>query len=278
MAVPSGSIIVADPDAFGGAGGILAVHPATGAQQVITQGGMLADPAGLAIAADGTIFVADLQAFGSGGIVAVDPTSGQQRKVSASTVFTRPMGLAVAPDGRLVVAYLNEGDGVGKIMLVNPTNAEHHATAPTTQFITPADVVVDATGAILVADADVQGFNSRLRRIDANGVVMDLVTDQPAGAMYVGIAVTGNDLVVVSNGNGEFKFVLRFVAGNPTPVTISANGLMENPFGVVLESSGKIVVADRFSGVLRIDPATGAQTVLAADGSIESPIAVALAR
>lgn len=37
---------------------------------------MLSDPEGLAVGADGTIFVADLLAFGGGGIIAVDPDDG----------------------------------------------------------------------------------------------------------------------------------------------------------------------------------------------------------
>src|SRR5436190_11230892 len=180
MAVPSGFIIVADPDAFGGAGGIIAVNPGTGAQRTISQGGMLDEPDGLAVGADGTIFVADRTAFGGGGIVAVDPDNGHQTKVSASTVFSHPFGLAVAPDGQLIVTYLNAGEGAGKVMLVNPADGVHHAVAPTVVWITPADVVVDGFGDIVVADADIAGFDSRLRRVLAGGSTQD-IRDEPKG-------------------------------------------------------------------------------------------------
>ena len=277
MAVPFGHIVVADREAFGGSGGLIAVNPGTGQQQTVAQGGMLKDPAGLAVAADGTIFVADLEAFGSGGIIAVDPDNGQQSQISASTVLTRPMGLAIAADGQLVVAYLNAGDGAGKIMRVNPANAEHHAVAPTTPLVTPADVVVESSGTILVADADIQGFDSRLRRVHADGSVVDIAKDKPGGAIYVGIALSGNDCIVVSAGHGNFKHLVRFRPGAEHQV-FSSNGLLKSPFGVLVEPSGQIVVADASSGVVRVDPGNGAQTLLAADGSLEHPIAVALAR
>lgn len=280
MAVSSGSIVVADPDAFGGAGGLIAVHPGTGQQQTITQGGMLAEPSGLAVGADGTIFVADVEAFGGGGIIAVDPDDGQQRKISASSVFTRPFGLAMSADGRLIVTYLNQGDGVGKVMLVNPANAEHHAVAPTVQFITPADVVVDGFGDIVVADADIQGFNSRIRRVLDDGTVQDIV-DEPGniGVIYVGLAVKGRDLIVVSNGNGSAnKRVFQFEQGTPESFLVSADGLLKNPFGAVVEPSGQVVVADRVNGIVRLDSVNQTQTLVASGGSLQSPIAVALAR
>ena len=280
MAVPSGTIIVADPESFGGAGGLIAVHPVTGEQQTITQGGLLVEPVGLTVAADGTIFVADQEAFGGGGIVAVNPNSGQQTKISASAVFTRPMGLTMANDGRLVVSYLNQGDGVGKIMLVNPVNAEHHAVAPSTQWITPADVAINPSGSIVVADADIQGFQSKLRTVLPNGLVQDIV-DEPIGlgVIYVGLAPKGVDMVVVSNGNGSNnQHVFQFMMGTPESFRVSSNGLLKSTFGVVVEPSGLVVVADRVSGIIRLDSDADTQAVVSAGGSLESPIAVALAR
>lgn len=280
MAVPSGFIIVADPDAFGGAGGIIAVHPGTGAQQTITQGGMLSDPEGLAVGADGTIFVADLQAFGSGGIIAVDPDDGHQTKISASTVFTRPFGLAMALDGQLVVTYLNAGEGAGKVMLVNPADGAHHAVAPTVQWITPADVVVDGFGDIVVADADIAGFDSRLRRVLDDGTTQD-IRDEPIGkgVIYVGLAPKGMDLVVVSHGNGpDNQRVFQFEKGTPESFLVSENGALKSLGGVVVENSGLVVVADQVTGIVRLDPFNHTQQVVASGGSLVHPIAVALAR
>ena len=280
MPVSSGDIIVADPDAFGGAGGLIAVHPGTGRQETLTRGGMLADPSGLTVGPDGTIFVADLQAFGGGGIIAVDPRDGHQTKISASTVFSRPLGLTVARDGQLVVTYLNAGEGLGKVMLVNPANAEHHAVAPNVQFMNPSDVVVDGFGDIVVADADITGFDSRLRRVRADGTVQD-IRDEPSntGVIYVALAVKGDDLVVVSNGNGpNNQRVFQFVAGTPESFLVSENGLLQGPFGVAVEASGQVVVADRHSGIIRLDPVNHTQTLVASGGSLVNPFDVAVAR
>lgn len=277
MAVPSGSIIVADPDAFGGLGGVIAVHPGTGAQQTITQGGMLSDPSGLAVGTDGTIYVADLSAFGTGAIVAVDPANGHQTKISASTILTRPFGLAAAPDGRLIVTYLNAGEGAGKVMLVNPADAAHHGVAPTVSWSTPADVVVDGFGDIVVADADIAGFDSRLRRVRADGTTQD-IRDEPmgVGAIYVGLAPKGQDLIVLSHGNGpNNQRVFMFEMGTPWSDSLYANGLLKSLGGVVVEPSGAIVVADQASGIVRLDHDT--QQLVSSGGSLVHPIAVALA-
>ena len=111
-----GDIVVADPNAFGGTGGLIDVNPdergpgrpissnATSAQDLFP------DPTGVAFVSDGTFAVADPLAFGgTGGLIRVDPDTGQQTPLSNNTVssanlFVDPVGVAVDPIGRLIVA------------------------------------------------------------------------------------------------------------------------------------------------------------------------------
>jgi streptogramin lyase len=254
---------------------LVAVHPQTGVQETISEGGLFVDPTGLVIAADGTIFVSDIAAFGRGGVIAVDPQTGQQRKVSASTEFTRPMGLAMAPDGQVLVAYLDQS----KLMRVNPANGEHHAVAPLTRFFSPDALAVDAAGGIFVAEVDIMGFLSAIRHIDAAGTVTDLATNAPPGAVYFGIALAPNgDLFAISNGLGpNNQRVARFRPPDPVPHEVSTNGLMLGIFGVDVDAAGSVLVTDAKHGLLRIDPADGTQTVVTSGGSLVRPFGVAVA-
>jgi sugar lactone lactonase YvrE len=61
MALSPGTIVVADPDAFGGAGGLIAVDPNTQVQTTLAQGGMFVQPNYVAFAADGRILVSDFE-------------------------------------------------------------------------------------------------------------------------------------------------------------------------------------------------------------------------
>ena len=240
---------------------------------------MFSDPSGLAFADDGTIFVADRQAFGTGGLIAVNSDTGEQRKLSASSVATRPMGVAMASNGDVIVAYLNAGDGLGAIARVDPGNGAHQFLAPLTTFVTPADVVVDSTGAVLVADADIQGFDSRIRRIDTAGVVTDPIVNEPPGAIYFGLAIAQNgDLFAVSHGNGPGnKRLVRLRLGLPTSFPVSDDGLILAPFGVAVEPTGRVIVIDAVSGVIRIDPSSGAQEVVSSGGSFVQPLGIVVA-
>jgi hypothetical protein len=186
----------------------------------------------------------------------------------------------MALDGQLIVAYLNAGEGAGKVMLVNPADGVHHGVAPTVKWITPADVVVDGFGDIVVADADIAGFDSRLRRVLDDGTTQD-IRDEPIGkgVIYVGLAPKGQDLVVVSHGNGpNNQRVFQFEKGTTESFLVSENGVLKSLGGVVVESSGLVVVADQVSGIVRLDPVSNTQQVVASGGSLVHPIAVALAR
>ncbi len=98
-----GDILVADSSDFGGSAGVIRVDPETGAQTVVSSGGVFVNPAGIAIAANGDLLAADENTFGGpcpvgcGGIVRVDPTTGAQTVVSSGGDFANAFGLAIVP-------------------------------------------------------------------------------------------------------------------------------------------------------------------------------------
>jgi DNA-binding beta-propeller fold protein YncE len=88
-----GNILIADPDAFDGGGGVIRVNPETGTQTKVSSGNMFVAPLGVAVEADGNILVVDSEAFsGNGGVIRVNPQTGTQTKVSSGG---GPAGVAV---------------------------------------------------------------------------------------------------------------------------------------------------------------------------------------
>src|SRR5256885_1756673 len=83
QALTPGDIYVTDPNAFGGAGGVIKINPATGAQTAVSQGGLFVDPVYLAISAADDLFVVDSASQGSGAVIRVNPTTGAQTLVSS---------------------------------------------------------------------------------------------------------------------------------------------------------------------------------------------------
>ena len=285
MPIAAGTILVADPDAFGGGGGLIAVDPASGHQTALASGGNFVDPSGVAVTTSGGIVVSDRGAFGSGGLIMVDPGNGQQATLSASTAFQRPMGIAPDGSGQVVVAYLGAGEGAGKVIRVNPVNGEFHAVAATVGFLTPAGVAVDQSGSVWVADLDVSGSESVLHRIDAGDIHAVFARGEPPGAQYTGVAAEAHGrILVTSTFAGSTGRVLRFGPVGVGPqhqhlaATVAQGGELADPFGIAVESSGAILVLDRANGVIRIDRVTGKQTTVSSGGMFVGPLAICVAR
>ena len=193
-----------DTDAFGGDGGLIAVDPVSGHQAALSQAGNFVDPAGVALAADGTILVSDMEAFGgTGGLIRVDPGSGapdQDRLVVEE--FLRPLGLAVEASGQVVVAYTERPPpppNPGIVMRVNAANGEHHLVSPDAHMLFPAFLAHDASGWVLATEPDAQGADSRLFRLVEGGGADVLLEGKPEGAIYGGLAVEPNGSILVAS-------------------------------------------------------------------------------
>ncbi|MBI5709497.1 MAG: hypothetical protein HZC42_04220 [Candidatus Eisenbacteria bacterium] len=99
---PDGRILVADRT-----NGVVAIDPATGAQSVLSSGGLFSGgwPGGIAVAPDGDILVSVDFAAGAGtpAIVRVDSTGASQSIVTSGGFLRWPRGMAIATDGTLFV-------------------------------------------------------------------------------------------------------------------------------------------------------------------------------
>jgi streptogramin lyase len=170
--------------------------------------------------------------------------------------------------------------GLGAVLRVNPANGDHTNVAPGVRFSSPYGVAFDANGNLLVTDVDFHGafdpalsFQTHLFRIDQRGSASILAHRNPPGAIYWGIAIerTGN-VLVAHNPNGPQRELLRFHPTTGAMTKVTSGNKLVNHFGVAVEANGAIVVIDRKNGLVRVDPATGTQTMVSTGGNLAGPI------
>ncbi|WP_119730195.1 hypothetical protein [Thermomonospora amylolytica] len=121
---PDGSILALDQGVVGPLAEprkLIRVDPATGAHTVLTTFDLPSRPLGLAVESNGTILVADADAFdGTGGVRRVNPASGEKSVLSAGGFFRDPWGVAVEADGSVLVSDGDAFNGDGGVIRVDP--------------------------------------------------------------------------------------------------------------------------------------------------------------
>ena len=103
-----GSLLVVDMGAFAvdprqrvADGAVIRVDPASGRQSLVSRGGALVDPAGIAVAPGGAVYVAENEGTdGEPGVIRIDPRTGAQTRVAEGGDLCNPFGLAVEEGGR----------------------------------------------------------------------------------------------------------------------------------------------------------------------------------
>ncbi len=163
----------------------------------------LADPFGVAVAKDGTVYFTD--AGDNDRIVKISP-DGIVTTLAVS--FNTPSGLAIDDDGNLYVADTGNNsirkwtpDGVVSTVAGDGTAGYVDGPAPQARFNGPIGVGLDNNGNVYVADT----YNDRIRKISADGQVTTVAPgstfDTPCG-----IVVTADgSLIVADTGNNQVR-------------------------------------------------------------------------
>jgi hypothetical protein len=226
---------------------------------------------GSAAFADGTGVSASFSCPGQvavdsvGDVLVADAGNSRIRKVSpAGVVTTGVIASLNSPEGVAVDSARNEymsDTGNHRIRVVSPVGvvttlagsgsaAFADGTGTSASFFGPSGVAVDSAGNVYVADV----YNHRIRVVSPVGVVTTLA------------------------GSGSAAFA------DGTGVSASFN----SPYGVAVDNSGNVYVADRFNHRIRVVSPVGVVTTLAGSGSaafadgtgvsasFNSPVGVAL--
>jgi len=283
-ALNPGDILVADYSALGGSGALFRVNPVSGAQLALASGGSFRDPAGVAIAPDGAIYVSDQNGGGTGGgkIFRIDPGTGAQTLVTSDLNLVNPEGLKAGSDGYLYVADINAFGGPGGIIRIDPTTGAQTAVSSGGLFDSPQDLALAPDGTIYVTDSYRAGAVGSVIRVDptTGGQMLVASGGNFVNSLNMGITVLSNgDLVVTSLSSAK---VVRVDPATGTQTVISAGQRLFHPKGVAVAADGSLLVADfdAFGGqgaIVHVNPTTGAQVVVSSNGSFADPLGIAVA-
>lgn len=252
------------------------------------------DPFGVAIAIDGTIYVADAGESNRIRKIAPDGSvttlaggnEGFSDGVGAAASFNTPSALALASDGNLFIAdtannRIRKITPEARVSTVAGDGTAGYVDGPAAQaqFNGPMGVAVDARGNVYVADT----YNDRIRMIAADGQVSTIAGGGTPGyadgdrtsALFDtpgGIAVTteGN-IIVADTGNDR----LRKISPEGNVTTLPVNEELSNPVGIALSHDNFLYVTelDR-SRVVQIAP-DGTVREIAGDG-FNQPTGIAI--
>jgi hypothetical protein len=200
-------------------------------------------PMGLAVAADGTVYVTDtyqhtIRKITPSGVVTTlagsPATPGSQDGPGPAARFNHPVGLAIASSGLLYVADVDNQlirsvtpEGVVRTVAgLAGSKGSADGSAATARFHSPYGVVLGREGELYVADTD----NQTIRKITATGDV-STVAGMPGRKGY-------------ADGPGS-------------------QAQFNHPSGIALAPDGTLYVADDDNQVIRTVTPTGGVTTLA---------------
>ncbi len=266
--------------AFGGDGG-----PATSAS--------LSSPLKVAVDSSGNLFIADSSSHvirkvdTSGNISTVAgttaPTFGGDGGPATSAHLNFPSDVAVDFSGNLFIADRNNHrvrkvDTSGNISTVAGTGNSGFSgdggPATSAQLQAPRGIVADSSGNLFIADSG----NSRIRKVDTSGNVSTVAGTGTSDPRGVAVDSSGN-LFIADSGNSRIRKVdtsgnVSTVAGTATggfsgdggPAT---NAQLGGPWGVVVDSSGNLFIADTFNERIRKVDTSGNISTVAGTGTHE---------
>jgi RHS repeat-associated protein len=266
-AAPDGAIVIADSDNNRvrrvSAAGTITTIAGTGVYGFAGDGGAataarLSQPRDVAVAADGSVYIADtganrIRRISSGGTISTVAGGGAPADglgdggAATSARLSAPMGVAVAPDGAVYVADTGHDRvrliGTGGVIATvagtgSPGFSGDGGAALSAKLRGPRGVAVDREGDVLIADTD----NDRVRRVALDGII-----DTLAGG---GAAATG----IGDGGPAETARLSR-----PEKVTASPAG------AVLIADTGDSRVREVGTDGI-ISTVAGGGTALAADG------------
>jgi sugar lactone lactonase YvrE len=274
-----GDIVYADSGNPTEGGFIVKVDPQTGIQSVVSSGGNLVAPFGVAITDDGQIIVSD-----SGRLIQIEPETGRQKVVATKSAAPLgfPYGIDVEPSGEIVTA-----NAIG-ILRIDTTSGEVDVLASGQHLSGPIGVTVVARNELFVADT----ASARVVHVRGSDGLQKVVSEGGYLKRPQSIAVKGSDIyltdVATADGNFGIGRVIRVNARTGRQDVVAEGGYLVGPVGLAVDANGNLIVGDPYTinpqsrdlydgAIIRIDLASGRQTLIArGSGSCVNPRGVAI--
>jgi sugar lactone lactonase YvrE len=250
------------------------------------------NPGGIAVDAQGNIYVADsfnnrirkMATDGTVTTIAGNGTPGYLDGPAANAEFYNPQSLVVDPQGNIFVAdYGNNvireisASGVVSTFAGNTRPGYENGTGSSSEFNAPYGIALDKSGNFYVSDYN----NNMIRKITSQGVVTRIagyrtagyanttvdIPDSVFGAFHnpAGIAVDGTGNIYVADlGNSAIRQitpggVITTIGGGPGQV-----GLIGYPAGLSIDAQGNLFIADESGRIIEL---TAARTLYVLSGT-----------
>ena len=256
------------------------------------------NPRGLAVDVSGNVYVADygnhkIRKITPSGVVSTfvgSVTQGSTDGIGTAASFNYPRGLAVDASGNVYVADTNNHkirkitpSGVVSTFVGSVTQGSTDGIGTAASFRYPNEVAVDVSGNVYVADRN----NHKIRKITSAGVVSTLAgygtqgatdgTGTAASFNYpsgVTVDASGNVHVADTNNHKIRKItpagVVSTLAGSGDAGATDGTGTAAsffNPYGVTVDASGNVYVADKNNNKIRKITPAGEVSTLAGSGT-----------
>ncbi len=226
---------------------------------------------GVAVSADGTVYVADtgnhairvVHPHGQVSTLAGAGVPGHRDGAGADAMFDGPVGLALDDEGTLYVTdTYNDAirvvtrDGQVTTLAGGGGPGLADGVGRDAAFDTPAGLAIHPSGHLVVADAG----NGVLRRVSKAGEVTTVALLGASLARPLAVTVSGDGIVHVTDERGA---VVRYTSDGTAQVVAGggdagfADGLgttarFRRPAGLAWTASGRLVVADTGNALLRV--------------------------
>ncbi len=175
-------------------------------------------------------------------------------------------------EGDIIVA-----DSVTKaIIKIDPLTGDQEIISSGGQFHLPRGVTMDEYGQLYVGDYGTGGWG-RLYRVDPGTGTQTLITNNIQSLYHLAMDDDGTILATAPYPSTSSPAIKR-ISPDGSHTSITYRGELDSPHGIAIEADGGILVADmRYNyvnlqeGVMRVDPATGTQTMLVEGGYFIDP-------
>lgn len=193
-----------------------------------------------------------------------DPVTKQTSTLAMGGLLVRPCGIALSRENNVYVT----DTGIPAVIAINAETGESTVLAHGDKLGVPFGIAVNTVGEIFVANGQavvgIDPADGTQRTVSSGGILK----------VPIGVALGPNgDLYVADAGGLIVRIDLH--RGEQTLVTTGQG--MVTPVGIVVRDHKTIYVSDSAARrIIQVDPRTGAQMVVSAEGALSSPFGLAL--
>jgi sugar lactone lactonase YvrE len=269
-----GDVLIADSGPFddrpGGSGQLLRVDPVSGFQTVLADPREVSDPTALALRPDGRLLGLD---FSPARVFEIDPASPGVSLLGGCG--SRAWGFATEAAGTIVFT-----DTVNaSVQRFDPVSGAQSTVSSGGALVVPRGIQVEGGGSLVLVDGVVSP-NIKLLRISPDTGMQTLLSANGLLSQPRGLALEADGSLVVAN----LGLVVRVDAESGAQSLVASGGNLAALGGIdVDDCTGDLFTAEQgitgaTPALVRIHPASGAQSVISTGDRFVEPVGVSLVR